>query len=243
MPEEPMEEKSREIRDAVEGYAANRWRSWVPALVLIPALIVWAIAFGAAAGLVRLLWTGAGPDLALTLGLALLAVGSVGAGAVAYCLRRWVERLGVSDWQVVPRSRYTCGVWESTRIATATALLVWIAFMGVSAFPERFQPLVLAIALAAPVACSAAADRWCDSDPLWRRIPVWTGLVALYGLYALGAVLGLPQPGGDSEAKLGWHVIIVLSLVVINAVLGPLYGHLQFRRLQRLVNEEPDGTG
>jgi hypothetical protein len=169
----------------------------------------------------------------------MLAVGSVGAGVVAYRVRRWVEYLGVSDSQVVPRSRHTCGVWESTRIATATTLLAWIAFLGVGAFPEGFQPLILAISLTAPIACSAAADRWCDADPLWRRIPVWTGLVALYDLYALGAAMGMPQ------FRLGrwWPVATAFSLFAANAVLGPLYGKVQFRRLQRLVNEDPPREG
>jgi len=244
MTEKPKEEKSREIEETVERYAANRWRCWVPALVLLPALLVWAAVVAAVARLVGVLQVGPkmGADLAMSLGLLLLFVGTVGAGVLAFYLRRWADRFGVSDSRVVPMSRPTCGPWESARIATATVLLVCLAFIGMGAFPDRFQPVILAIALTAPVACSAAADRWCDRDPLWRRIPVWTGLVVLYDLYALGAVMGMPQLGGESEAP-AYHVIIVLLLLVLNALLGPLYGHLQFRHLQRLVNEDPPAEG
>ncbi len=244
MTEKPREEKSREIAETVERYAANRWRSWAPALVLIPALLVWGIVVAVAERLAGLLGVAPriGPDLAMSLSLLLLFVGTVGSGVLAYLLRRWADRFGVSDSEVVPKSRHACGPWESTRIATATVLLVYLAFIGMGAFPGRFHPLILAIALSAPVACSAVADRWCDKDPLWRRIPVWTGLVVLYDLYALGATMGMPQFGGDSEAP-AYHIIIVLSLFVANALLGPLYGHVQFRRLQRLVNEDPPQEG
>jgi hypothetical protein len=109
--------------------------------------------------------------------------------------------------------------------------------------PPRFEPLLVAAVLTALGSALALALRRPPGP--FRTMPGFFAGIAAADLSALVVAAGLPLPWGlTPEPMAGW--LGMASVLVVWAVVGMaasgVYAHREFRRLQRLVNEESDGT-
>jgi hypothetical protein len=247
MSEERVEERSREIGEAAEGYVLHAWQVrrsrvvhwlWVLVFAGLTLVLAWDEAWwdqleqpwrGLAHGALRALWYG------------LLAAGL--AWYVWFVFRGgWREWYFGSDHQlglVLPPSsqRFRWPYWLSS---LSIAILIGSSGLTGLMLPLRFQPLWYALLLAA----SWAANAFLGPDRLrrlaWSSVRI--GCRLLYLAYALAVAVGMPQPWSEGRSLLSLGVPLA-SVLALQVILDALYSRRQFRRLQRLVNEETDGMG
>jgi hypothetical protein len=239
-----MEEKSREIGEAAEGYAFHHWAEWTAGPIIVAFALWLALSFLIAASLVTHVglpegssqerWWGLGVWMALALSSYALLL-----GWFLPRYQRWVRaKIGVKTAEpaflapflltlgfgvLIPR---LYGVLIVPRIEASLYLLAW-AWL--------FDVLVGGYMLGAWVRLRR--------NPLWRYSPPAVMVLGLFNLYAIGVALGLPQP------RVGWSPCLGPSRVVVPwagaliafGVIGWFHSRREFRRLQRLVNEETDG--
>jgi hypothetical protein len=244
MREERVEEKSREIGKAAEGYSANHWRAWflpVFAVILGPALIV-VLGTGVALLVLAVLRPLRVSEDTVTFVILFFGLLSVTLGALFYA---WLER----RWYPGdPRVAFPPPSEQNRRSHKAREIIVTVSCLpfGLVVFAApRFQPLCMAAFLSLPLAFdSLAARRFGWRNP-WRTRPFTPALLGMYGLYAIAVAVGMPELGGGTRYDLLLRWGLVSALMFLNMLAAVVYSRLQFRRLQHLVNEDPlqEGKG
>ena len=262
MPEKPREEKSREIAEAARRYVYNRLR---PLLVVLPAVIAvcWVTSLlahdlmAAASGSDPLLFPGDSKlclvlrlcSLAILLLLAVKAVAWLRGGGWSK-LEHWMEReagVAVEYPRHLPR-------WQATLLSALLGAVIPVLAFGTFSVmlrsPAKLQPLEGALLALALTAAKYRVEFLLTRDPdcTLLRNPVRLVGTATLLIYGLAVAAGLRQPWANLpaatrvSAALGAFLrgmLPMLLALVVDAFGRQLYSHRQFRRLQRLVNEDP----
>jgi hypothetical protein len=246
MTEERMEEESREIGQAAERYAFHHWAEWTSAPIII-AFVLWLPASFLIADFV----------------VAYTALPEGSSQARWWMLAIWMA-LALSSYALLlgwflPRYQR----WVRAKIGVKTAepafLALFLLTLGFGVLIPRLYGLLIVPRIASPLYPLAWAwlfdvliggymlGAWIRlrRNPLWRYSPPAVIVLGLFNLYAIAAALGLPQPSASAPRCMGMSYRAIVpwaGALVAFAVIGWFYSRRQFRRLQRLVNEESDGT-
>jgi len=259
-----MEEKSREIAEAAHEYAYTRWRNWIPILIIVAvALVVYALTQRAGDYVMGGAMDRSELDVArLTeraktaarLSIILQLLGTV---VIAWLAYRIVGRWRFGDPAVTmapPQAVGTSAAEPTSKFRDRVLYLGQLALFAVLSFygfrllfqsSPRFQPLIVSGALTLLVLPMLLSGRRRPGSRTRSDSPGPTiGLIAA-NAYALAIAAGLPRPFGGTSADTAetFGLIAPTALLFMCWAVGDaIYSRRQFRRLQRLVNEEPDGT-
>lgn len=250
----PPEGRSKQIADASAQYVIHRWGSLRPALTRDALALVGAT--------LMLLAIGVGhSDLPnAKTWQSVLFIPAI----ASYVVHLWMQRHRLrhpirSARERALRMQQEAGVVVAEPSPRRIGWWLWpLAFGVVPAYfmgvlwlsaesPERFQPLVFVVGLTLlGLVVRAAMDARARS--YWRPVSFlgWS----LYGAYAVAVATGLLQPLVAVSAPwryLAWPLGTIAPLVgfiLVQVIVSECYSRLQFRRLQRLVNESapPEGT-
>jgi uncharacterized membrane protein (DUF485 family) len=260
MSEERVEEKSREIGEAAHEYAYTRLRNWMPVAIMAAIAVgVYAVTQHAGSSMMQHVNDRSEVNVerlaeqakrAAFISVQLQCVGTAAAAWLGWwVLKRW--RFGDSSVVTVPQQETEAGspetaprLRERARFVVEMALVVVISFFGFRLLFQsspRFQPLVVSSGLTL-LMLKMLLEWRLDS----RRTggdssgPV-VGVTAA-NLYALAIAAGLPRPfaGTSEDISETLGVFAPVALLFLCWVIGDaIYSRRQFRRLQRLVNEDP----
>lgn len=256
MSEERAEEKSREIGEAAHEYAYTRPLNWMP-IAIIATIVVGMYALAQHVGnsiaqhaidrsevnVVRL------TDQLKRAAFISALLQWVGTAAAAWLGWRVLKRWRFGDPSVVTVPQQEDEIGERARYFVETIQIILIIIISYFGFQllfcasPRFQPLIVSIGftfLILLMFLGGGADR--KGAGAGSLGPV-VGLI-VSNLYAVAVAAGLPRPSAgtseDISETLG--VFVPIALLFLCWVIGDaIYSRRQFRRLQRLVNEETDG--
>ncbi len=254
MTEKPREEKSREIEEAARGYAYAhpRWRLLVQTILVIYPLswILMATVFyprkhpGHHATLAED-WPGWAISAACLVGLFALRRDVV--AAVARNGWRELRRLATTEVGVTVRTEQHLHPVLGGLLGAMLGVLIPVLFFGSviwgAYLPVRLQPLAGALALAFLHTLSYGLVWLTTRDPQSSpfRNPIRVTGTLCFLTYGLAVAAGLPQPWAQVPEMLGRVLRIPLPGFVgllLDQIGRIIYSRREFRRLQRLVNEE-----
>ncbi len=229
MEREPGDAKRQEIVEAAQRYAAHHWRSALPELLLCVLVGAWNV-------LVFVVWA------PRTAGLVWFA-GTVTV-LVLWGLLFGRRPLGSPPVTPVAKPEVSHGCLRAL-LLLALLIAMWHALYWLAGplleSSARLEALLLGGGLAVASALQYRFFPAPDGGGL-RRQPATLAALAVTIAYGAAVALGLPEPGADLDAPRGsgLRVLSVLLVYLISEFLfGILYSRLQFRRLQRLVNDVP----
>ena len=256
-----MEEKSREIAEAAHEYAWTRLRNWAPTVLMVVAvLVVFALTQEIGDVVIDKARVQRETDIdRLTERLKMAALITVvlqvlGAAAVIWWAGRFMVRWRYGDPAVTtapPLGAETASAEPPSKglewlsVAAPFALILGGYYLAGRASP-RFQPLIVSGALTLLVLTMLLSGRRRPSAGARRDSPGPTlGLIAA-NVYALAIAAGLRRPFGAASADTAETFGLIAPTALLFtcwAVGDAIYSRRQFRRLQRLVNEDPPREG
>jgi len=247
-----MEEKSREIGEAAHEYAYTRWRNWIPTLLVVVAVLaVFALTQRIGDVVIDRARAQRETDIDRLKMAALVTVvlQVLGAAAVMWWAGRFMVRWRYGDPAVTTApplgaetasAEPTSKVLEWLSVAAPSALILGGYYLAGRASP-RFQPLVISTAFTVLVLLMRLSSRLRRGSSSRRtRLGLAVGLIAA-NVYAIAIAAGLPRPFGGTSADTAetFGLIAPMALLFLGWAIGDeLYSRRQFRRLQRLVNED-----
>ena len=246
-----MEEKSREIGEAAKRYVGHRWVNWLP-LLIMPLGIGWMLL---AAWLVKLgiRLAGGPPESPQGHSLFLKIFFPIAFAGILVLISLFA--VWYDAWR---KRKLAVQTKAEARPISVGRFLFTSFYFGLTAViprdicehvPLRFAPLVLFLWFGLPIPL-AIAMKWIPRPKgvrgIWRESPVNAVTIGLCGAYGLATAAGLPQPWTGDPSQGGYPLRVMAPFVaalLVAIVAGELYSRRQFRRLQRLVDEDPSRKG
>jgi len=237
------EQRAREIEETAARYQANHWRNWVIPFAVFLLPLVFVVPIVGLAVLVRLGLERLGVDrdwaTAVKMGVILLGVFGM-VFAFIWFERRWRTgdpRLALRP-SLGPKERRYRRLSEALDFGV---ILLFASAMTYASPSPRFYPLATVAFVAALRLKNALLAKRTGVVLARGRVPLLSAAMLLYTAYALAVAAGMPQVGGEARCPFSvWGLFFGLMLLAM--ALSPIYSHLQFRRLQRLVaRSAPEG--
>jgi hypothetical protein len=233
-----MEEKSREIAETTQGYHLAHGRSILPLVVSLLLVCATVVCFSYG-------WERYGARRDPLIGLTMLAAFFGVLFTLACVERGFCRRWRAGDPRVQPELVVfspRAVKWQRGLFLALCGTASWFARGFSSLGGPRFGSLGFAVALVLYILAVDYAVYRADGVRLWRLRFPYQAAIGLTLLYGVAVAVGLPQPYGDLPGLLGYALRMCWCLVIfaISLVMtAPPYSRRQFRRLQRLVNEDP----